>query len=342
MRKSELSQEYQAAVRLGIISQAEAEAQTMWPGGRPPVRITAPPADANGQWPFQTLGEIRALDLPTRAPIIGPISSAAVTILAATRGTGKTLLATEVAQAVASGEAFCDWEVHQPGPVAFVQLDMAVHAVQSRADGREWHPDFHYVTRWHFQQAGMAVPDLGDESHHDAICAALAPYSLIIFDTRRACQPPGQGQAGNLWHPSYWIASAPLRYRLVDQGKAVMLLDHLTAEGEVKDTKAIEDDADCIIALKDSDKGTQELCFQIELTKDRDNIGGFCFCEFDGKSWRMWTEESRQREVWEYRQDHTIKETAEEFSISEGTVKNWCRQVRHQIRETNLGFNYEQ
>ena len=105
----------------------------------------------------------------------------------------------------------------------------------------------------------------------------------------------------------------------------------------MKDTKSIEDDVDCIVTLRDSDKGMKELCFQLELSKDRDHLREECFFEYDGTNWRQFTDTSLKRAVYEYRQDNTIKATAEEFNISEGTVKNYVREVRAEIRERLQG-----
>ena len=306
--------------------------------GFPELRKLFPKPNEPVEFDFPTLESIKSLELPPREPLIGPISTSAVTILAASRGTGKTMFATELAQAVASGEKFCNWQPARQGKVILVQLDMGVHAVQKRAANRSWHENFHYVTRWHFQRAGMAVPDIGDKAHHDWLVEKLRDYAMVVFDTRRAAQPPGAGSEGNLWHPTYWLRSAPLRYRLTDAGCAVVLLDHLTDSGEVKDTKAIEDDADCVIALKDTDKGTHDLAFQLELTKDRDHLASEDaeYFEFDGTHWRTFSETSLKREVFEYRSTgNTIAETAEHFSIGERTVKRWCRQVRAEIRATH-------
>ena len=299
-----------------------------------------PPAEPLASaWPILNLNQIAQLDLPAKEIIIGPFMSASVTILAAMRGTGKTAWATMIGQAVASGEAFCGMEVNRPGPVCFVQLDMGIHSVKGRAMDATWHPDFHYVTRWQFQRQGLAVPNLGEPEHHASIIAMLRNYRMVIFDTRRACQPPGAGQDGNLWHPSYWLKSAPVRYALTDAGVSVVLLDHLTADGQVKDTKAIEDDADCVIALKDSDKGTKETCFQMELTKDRDHVNSeLIYFEFDDlQHWRKFTDTSRMREVWEWRKTHSIAECADEFDIGTATVKRWCRSVREEIKKTHGG-----
>jgi len=340
-----------ALLKQGVpLQQAHDELQTMNAGAAHPLqavevaqtvasiaRYHPEPKPITGNWPFQTLNQIAREDLPIKDVVIGPFMSASVVILAATRGTGKTAFATAIGQSVASGEDFCGMPVNMPGPVAFVQLDMGIHSVKSRAIGTQWHDDFHYITRWHFQRAGMPIPNLGDPEHHANIVEMLKGYRMVIFDTRRACQPPGSGADGNLWHPSYWLKSAPVRYQLTDEGCCVVLLDHLTDTGQVKDTKAIEDDADTVIALKDSDKGTKDTCFQMELTKDRDHVATeLTYFEFDSLTeWRMFTDESRHREVFEYRQGHTIAETAEEFQVSERTVKNWCRIVRAEIRETN-------
>lgn len=300
------------------------------------------PDDERKPWPFQSLELVKRLDLPPREPIIGPFISAGVTILAAERGTGKTMFATEIANAVASGEAFCEWECHLPGPVAFVQLDMPIQAVQKRArvNGRFWHKDLHYVTRWHFQRAGMASPNLGDPQHHEAIIAALREYRMVFFDTRRAAQPPGTGAAANLWHPSYWMASLPVRNGLTDAGVSLVFLDHLTAGGEVKDTKSIEDDADTVIALKDSDDGIADLCFQLELTKDRDNVGSVCYFEFDGDSWASRTEQTRHMEAYRMRTElrKTVRETADALGVSERTVKNWTRKAKAEVRAQASGL----
>jgi hypothetical protein len=240
---------------------------------------------------------------------------------------------TEVAQSVASGDAFCDWKVEKPGPVAFIQLDMPIQAVQKRAMQKTWSDDLHYITRWNFQHAGMPSPDIGDPDHHPLIINALRDYRMVIFDTRRAIQPPGQGAAANMWHPSYWLASAPVRHALADAGVCVVFLDHLNNDGQVKDTKSIEDDVDAVITLKDSDKGSHDLCFHVEMSKDRDNVGEECYFEFNGDEWNQFTDTSMKQAVANYRASHTIKETAENFSIGERTVRNWMRDVRRQERE---------
>ena len=145
--RDDLSQEFEAAVKLGLISREEAMNDQF---GALAEQEKQPLMD----WPFQSLEEIKALDLPPREPLNGPFSTAAVTIVAVERGTGKTMWMTEVAEAIASGEGFCDWKCHQRGKVVFIQLDMPIQAVQKRAKGRTWHPDFHYITRWNFQRAG--------------------------------------------------------------------------------------------------------------------------------------------------------------------------------------------
>ena len=155
---------------------------------------------------------------------------------------------------------------------------------------------------------------------------------MVIFDTRRAAQPPGQGTAGNLWHPAYWLASAPVRHRLADLGVAIVLLDHLNAAGEVKDTKAIEDDADAVITLKDSDKGTCELCFQVEMSKDRDNIGSVSYFEFDGQHWRQFADQDRKLEALRLRESgKSVQETAAYFGVSDRTIKNWTREAKRSL-----------
>lgn len=301
-------------------------------GWRDAVQAFAPQDLTAQNWPFSTLEDIKRLSLPDRRPIIGPFLSAATTVVAASRGTGKTLWMTEIAQAVASGEKFCQWQVDEPGKVAFVQLDMPIQAVQNRAGRRLWHSDLHYVTRWHFHKAGIAIPNLGDPKQHRIIIEALSGYKMVIFDTRRAAQPPGDGAAANLWHPSYWLLSQPVRHELADAGVALVFLDHLNADGSVKDTKSIEDDVDTVLSLKDSDKGDLDLCFHVELPKDRDHVGGETYFEFDGTDWRQFTDESEHERVYMYRQQHTVKETAEHFGISERTVKNWVRKARVAMR----------
>ena len=144
-----------------------------------------------------------------------------------------------------------------------------------------------------------------------------------------------------MWHPSYWIASAPVRHALADAGVCVVFLDHLNNAGEVKDTKAIEDDADAVITLKDSDKGTSDLCFHIEMSKDRDNIGEECYFEFDGDKWHQFTDVSMKQAVANYRTNHTVRETAEQFGIGERTVKNWVREVNAARRADDQAWEAE-
>ena len=340
-----LSPEMQAAKNLGFDPEAvmrnralerkKAEAVTARVTSAPKTPAYGPQALSApiGKWPFQSLEIIKHLDLPPRECVIGPFNSASCNVVAAPRGTGKTMWMTEVAQGVASGEGFCDWECKQPGPVAFVQLDMPIQAVQKRAEGRGWHENFHYIARWHFQRNNLPTPDLGDQEHHAWIVAALKHYKMVIFDTRRAAQPPGQGAASNMWHPSYWLASAPVRHALVDAGVCVVFLDHLNSAGEVKDTKAIEDDADAVITLKDTDKGTEELCFHVEMSKDRDNVGEETYFQLGPKGWDQFTDGSMKEAVARYRESHTVKETAEKFGIGERTVKNYVREVKRLRRE---------
>ena len=322
--KHSLSDEYAAAVRLGHLTELDALQKQF--GSKGESREAKP-------WPLQSLESIKGLDLPPREPIIGCFNSASVNIVAAMRGSGKTMWMTEIAESVASGNPFCQWESLQQGKVILIQLDMPIQAVQKRAFRRHWHEDFHYITRWHFQRAEIPSPDIGNPDHHDEVISQLSDYRMVIFDTRRAIQPPGQGAASNMWHPSYWLASAPVRHALADAGVCVVFLDHLNNAGEVKDTKAIEDDADAVITLKDSDKGTQDLCFHVELSKDRDNVGDECYFEFDGENWNQFSDGSVKQAVATYRRMHTIKQTAEKFGVSERTVKNYVRDVRKEERK---------
>ena len=97
---------------------------------------------------------------------------------------------------------------------------------------------------------------------------------------------------------------------------------------------------DSVITLKDSDKGTEDLCFHVEMSKDRDNIGEECYFEL-GTKWHQFTGTSLKREVWQYRNNHTVKETAERFGVGERTVKNYVRQINAEEREERQAWMAE-
>ena len=285
-------------------------------------------------WPVVPLNDIKTMELPPRLPVCGPILSSSITVIAAERGTGKTMLATDIGDHIASGKDFNNWLVPEPGRVLMLQMDMPIQAAQKRAQGRDWHPDFHYVTRYQFKQAGITPPDFNDPHRYDEIFDQLSGYSTVIVDTRRTAFQP-RDNASNMWSPEYWLKSQEIRHRLVDEGVALVLLDHLTKDGQIKDTKAIEDDVDTIITLKDSDKGVEDLCIQVELSKDRDGVGsGTEFFEYsDETGWRQFTVDDREQQIADFAAKKGNKAAAEKFKVSERSVTTYKRNCNRRERE---------
>ena len=76
-----------------------------------------------------------------------------------------------------------------------------------------------------------------------------------------------------------------------------------------------------------SDKGAADLCFHVERSKDRDNVREECYFEFDGKTWNQFSDTSLKEKVWQIRNKHTVKETAEKYGVCGRTVRNWVREI---------------
>ena len=290
------------------------------------------------EWPFLNMGALVELPIPEKVVIIGPFETASQNIIAAERGLGKTLWGTELGNAIAAGELFGEsWQADQPRPVAYVQLDMPIHSVVKRTKGRimcagPYHQNLNYITRWQFTHTNMVPPKLGDPAQFTAWNDALAPFDVIIFDTLKKVQPVGEGAASSSWNSAWWESSQELRTALVDEGKCLIWLHHATPDGQVKDTKAIEDDVDQVMLLTDTAKGTM-AGFQMEFTKDREALG----CpsinwEFDqqGWCWRSWTDSSIHLAIFDDYEGGgvTMSQLGEKYSMARQTISKIIKQQR--------------
>jgi RecA-family ATPase len=141
----------------------------------------------NQQVQAMTIYEFLMRDFPLRENMLAPwLRVASLSLMYATRGTGKTFVAHGVAWAVASGGGFLKWQAPQPRSVLLIDGEMRAGDIQERFDNiravseREPEPEHLRIAAADTYRDGL--PNLNSKEAQQRYADVIADADLVIVD----------------------------------------------------------------------------------------------------------------------------------------------------------------
>ncbi|MDB6013124.1 MAG: putative replicative helicase [Gammaproteobacteria bacterium] len=204
----------------------------------------------------QSASAFTKLELPPRECIVaGLLYSNSLAMLAAWRGVGKTMVAIDLAIAVACGRKFMEWDVPRARRALYVDGEMPAADLQDRlkkfSGGRSL--DMLDVLPSEFFYAHMKAPlNLADETQQkrfllllEALQAADRKPELIILDNKSALAS-GTDENSNSEQDTFLSFLRELRHR----GHTTVLVHHAGKGGDQRGASRNEDFLDLSIKLE--------------------------------------------------------------------------------------------
>lgn len=225
--------------------------------------------------PVRSVPSLLNANLSPPQPLLGPITAGSMGMLYGWRGAGKTLLATEIALAIATGRSalkadaggFPQWSAPAPVPVLYVAGEMSGWTFRQRLLAQCAQRDPRALTlvlNEDLVLAGLPALNLSLAACRAQIDDALARAQarFIVLDNldtlmddptdEEAYRPVGQ-----------WIT------RLTLQGLAVLVIHHAGKSGDQRGTSRRESPLDYVLRLETIDDDSARLAFRVSFTKAR-------------------------------------------------------------------------
>lgn len=197
-----------------------------------------------------SVAELLGRSFPVREVLLAPwLTSQSLSMIYATRGTGKTHVALGIAYALASGGEFIGWRATQPVRVLYIDGEMPGADLQQRlaaiiASRMEEAPaDYLRIMTPDAQPLGV-MPNLYSLEGQEAINACMGDAQVVIVDNISCLVRGGKENEGESWEP---VASWELAQRAA--GRAVVFIHHAGKGGAQRGTSKREDLLDVVIKL---------------------------------------------------------------------------------------------
>jgi hypothetical protein len=218
------------------------------------------------------VNEFKKVDLPERASLLHPfLREYSIGMITADRGTGKTMLALSLCNAISRGVGFGPWQGGEPTNCLYIDGEMVAHDIIERlnylAPGDRpaqlnIYSD-HYATLQGLSRANLLDP---------AWCTGIKEFCLangvrlVVFDNLASLAAGVDENSAQEWSP---LAKYFLDLRFA--GISSLLLHHTGKSGLQRGTHAREDALDYSIVLErpkdyEPDMGTS---FTLKFTKSR-------------------------------------------------------------------------
>lgn len=213
-------------------------------------------------------------ELPPREHILTPwLPVQGLTMIYAPRGIGKTHVALGIANAVANGSTFLNWNAPKPRSVLYLDGEMPATLMQERL--RALMKDQPQKPKAQFQlltpdmQRG-AMPDLATYKGQEMLEPYLKEIELIIVDNiSTLCRNSKENEADS-WIP---VQDWALKQRAA--GKSILFIHHAGKGGHQRGTSKREDILDTVISLKRPEdyQAKNGAVFQVSFEKARGFLG---------------------------------------------------------------------
>ena len=226
---------------------------------------------------IDTLTGLATADLPKREHVLAPIMpEKSLVMIFAQRGGCKTLFASAMGLAVATGGSFLRWTADRPRRVLLVDGEMPAELMQERirtmmagADKPLTDPDMYRILSMDRQALGQSV-NLAKAEDQARIDALLDGVDLLILDNISTLVSGGRENDAESWD-----TMQPWLLQLRRRGVSVLLVAHAGRGENARGTSKREDVLDTVIQLRrpdDYDPEEGARC-EVRLTKARGVFG---------------------------------------------------------------------
>jgi putative DNA primase/helicase len=301
----------------------------------------SPPDNLRSGFSTIALEAFMSQQLVAREMVVDPIISVrSLCLLFSYRGIGKTMVAFNVAWAVACGKRFLRWSAPKPRRVLYVDGEMPQQLLQERArtmigssDVRPPAPDYFRLLSLDRQELGVSL-NLARREHQVMVEELLEDVEFVIFDNISTLVNGGPENDAASWDEmQQWLLQ--LRRR----GITVLLIHHSGRGENARGTSKREDVLDTVIKLTrpddyEMDEGAR---FEVHLTKAR-GITGDDALPFEARLTVL-----EDRDIWAFetlrdrvldeieqltRERKSVREIAEETGIPKSKVNRLQAKLR--------------
>ncbi len=231
--------ETQAAIRLLPPAEPETKTPTDWTGL---LRTSA-----------LSLGEIQALNLPTRRAICGDwFNEAGIGFVFAPRGVGKTWFSLWLAICISKGQDFAHWKCPEAKNILYLDGEMPVGQMNDRIKSLCGEPPetFKVISHEVLWHKAEKVFSLTDKEQQSAITqTALELGTSVLFLDNLSALMPGIAENDN---DDWALKVLPWILDLRRRGIALVIVHHAGRNGKMRGASRKEDHPDWIIQLSES------------------------------------------------------------------------------------------
>lgn len=276
----------------------------------------------------KTVEELLKMNIPPREYLLSPVlQMQGINMMFAWRGVGKTLVALNMACAVASGGKFHTWKAPRPKKVLYIDGEMPASEMQKRLkeilasgkyDGAEKNirlinADLNFP---------HGLPNFAKPEGQRMLDKEVEDADLIVFDNISTLTSGLKENEAESWEPLQSWAS-----KLRGMGKTVLFIHHASKSGSQRGTSKKEDIMDTVIKLQrppdyDPKEGAR---FDIIFEKSRNITGsdaeGFS-ASLTSTGWNFKSLGNQRLEAIKelMNQNLSIREIADELSLSKTVV----------------------
>jgi putative DNA primase/helicase len=285
--------------------------------------------------PAQIIG-IKSTDLidmviPQRKIYLSPwIAAQSISMVFASRGTGKTFFLLSTALSLASGTPFLGWQVPEPRKVLYIEGELPLASLQDRCSVLGTHENLTIINPE--LQPDLYLPHLATEQAQQMFDSIIADHDVTILDSLSTLAPCSFEKDSENWAQLQpWFLSIRRR------GKALIFAHHTNRAGTQRGISNREDVLDFVIKL-DRDGEDKRCHFRLNFTKtrqfdpnaDADKLFATLDVELNDGEWTARPEDTSMiMAVADLTLDgKTIRKIAEDLKIPKSTVNRLQKEAR--------------
>jgi len=282
---------------------------------------------------------LNRMQIPQRRALLAPwLLESSISMVFADRGLGKTFFCLSVAQAVAQGKQFLDYDAENPFPVLYLDGEMQSAEMQKRlkllSDDSKAQLPLHIFTP--DLQSLDEMPNLSTpkgQAFVDEMIEASGA-KLVVIDNISTFM-----RSGNENDAESWSLVQPWLIKHRKYKRAVLLVHHANKEGKQRGTHKKEDVLDVVIQLKRPDdfvQGVDDTRLEVTFTKGRHLRGDQAksleatLAQKDGKLlWACKEADGKYQETVRLLKEQKLSQTeiAETVEVAKGTISKWKRRA---------------
>ncbi len=219
---------------------------------------------------FMNAREFAGMETQVLEPILGPITTASLTMIYAARGVGKTFFCLSAALAMAQGISFNGWTPQRTFRVGYIDGEMQGKLIQERMaklnQGKPL-PENLFI----YNPELGHIPNIGEEVWRKAVLEAVEQHKMEVLFLDNLATLIRSGRENER---EYWLPIQELLIELRSRGVAVVLVHHANKSGGQRGTSSKEDIVDIVMRLSTPEHaGAAGAHFRVDITKGRSLSG---------------------------------------------------------------------